>query len=61
MKNVKVPRRNNKVKGTVLYTVVSVLMIMIILIMAALTISASASKRAYNSYSKAQTQYSGTA
>ena len=62
MKNVKVPRRkNNKVKGTVLYTVVSVLMIMIILIMAALTISASASKRAYNSYSKAQTQYSARA
>lgn len=61
MKNVKVPRRNNKVKGTVLYTVVAVLMIMIILIMAALTISASASKRAYNSYTKAQTQYSARA
>lgn len=46
-----------KVKGTVLYTVVSVLMIMTVFIIAASSIAMSANKRAYASYAYNQTQY----
>lgn len=47
-----------KVKGTVLYTVVSVMMIMIVFVMASLTIASIASKRSYNTYFKNQALYS---
>lgn len=50
--------RDKKIKGTVLYTVVSVMMIMIVFVMASLTIASVASKRSYNTYFKDQSLYS---
>jgi hypothetical protein len=47
-----------KPKGTVLYTVVTVMMILLIFVLVTLGISATANKRAYNTYSKNQTYYS---
>ena len=46
----------HKVKGTVLFTVVIVMMVLIVFLMAALALSATASRRAANTYSTAQTQ-----
>ncbi len=46
-----------KVKGSVLYTVISVMMVMTVLVFAALTLAASAHRRAANSYANNQTQY----
>ena len=50
--------KNVKVKGTVLFTVVSVMMVLIVFVMATLTIASAASKRSYNTYFKNQALYS---
>lgn len=47
-----------KLKGTVLFTVVSVMMVLIVFVMATLTIASAASKRSYNAYFKNQAYYS---
>lgn len=49
-------RRKNP-KGSVLFTVVAVMMVMIVFVLATLTIAGAANKRAYASYSKSQTTY----
>lgn len=49
--------RKNKLKGSVLYTVVAVMMIMTVLVFAALTLASAANRRAFNSYANNQTQY----
>jgi hypothetical protein len=49
---------NPKPKGTVLYTVVTVMMILLIFVLVTLGISSTANKRAYNTYYKNQTYYS---
>ncbi len=46
-----------KLKGTVLYTVVSVLMVLIVFLMGTLALAATASNRAYTNYQKEQTEY----
>lgn len=46
-----------KVKGTVLYTVVSVLMVLIVFLMGTLALAATASNRAHKNYQKEQTEY----
>jgi hypothetical protein len=46
-----------KLKGTVLYTVVSVLMVLIVFLMGTLALAATANKRAYTNYQKEQTEY----
>jgi len=56
MKEEKLLRKKN-VKGSVLFTVVAVMMVMIVFVMATLTIAGAANKRAYASYSKNQTTY----
>ncbi|HHX58033.1 MAG TPA: hypothetical protein GX710_08465, partial [Clostridiales bacterium] len=50
--------KNTKLKGTVLFTVVSVMMVLIVFVMATLTIASAASKRSYNTYFKNQSLYS---
>ncbi len=45
-----------KVKGTVLYTVISVLMILVVFLMGTLALAATASNRAYGNYQKEQTE-----
>lgn len=45
-----------KVKGTVLFTVVVVMMVLVVFLMGALALAATASRRASNTYSTAQTQ-----
>lgn len=50
-------KSKKKLRGTVLYTVVAVMMVMTVLIFAALTLAVSANRRAYNSYANNQTQY----
>lgn len=57
MKEEKIIRRKKSLKGTVLFTVVAVMMVMIVFVMATLTIAGAANKRAYSSYSKNQTTY----
>ncbi|MGN1411334.1 MAG: hypothetical protein ACI4WH_02335 [Oscillospiraceae bacterium] len=57
MKEEKSIRRGKSLKGTVLFTVVAVMMVMIVFVMATLTIAGAANKRAYSSYSKNQTTY----
>lgn len=49
--------RKNKLKGSVLYTVVAVMMIMTVFVFAALTLASAANRRAFNSYANNQTQY----
>ncbi|MGN0620592.1 MAG: hypothetical protein ACI4I9_01890 [Porcipelethomonas sp.] len=49
--------KKKKVEGSVLYTVVSVMMIMTVFIFAALTMASAANKRAFNTYANNQTQY----
>lgn len=49
--------RKKSFKGSVLLTVVAVMMVMIVFVMATLTIAGAANKRAYASYSKNQTTY----
>lgn len=48
-----------RLKGTVLYTVVSVLMVLIVFLMGTLALAATASNRAYSNYQKEQTQITG--
>ena len=45
-----------KVKGTVLFTVVVVMMVLVVFLMGALALAATANQRAANTYSTAQTQ-----
>ncbi len=52
---------SKKLKGTVLYTVISVLMVLIVFLMGTLALAATASNRAMNNYSSAQTQYTAKA
>lgn len=49
--------RKHKAKGSVLYTVVAVMMIMTVFIFAALALASSANRRAFNTYANNQTQY----
>lgn len=49
--------RKNKLNGSVLYTVVAVMMIMTVFIFAALSLASAANRRAFNSYANNQTQY----
>lgn len=49
--------RKKSFKGSVLFTVVAVMMVLIVFVMATLTIAGAANKRAYASYSKNQTTY----
>ncbi len=53
--------RSVRVKGTVLYTVISVLMILIVFLMGTLALAATASNRAYTNYQKEQTEYTARA
>lgn len=57
MKEEKLIRKRRNPKGSVLFTVVAVMMVMIVFVMATLTIAGAANKRAYSSYSKNQTTY----
>lgn len=47
----------NKLKGSVLFTVIAVMMVVLVFVMSALTIAGATSRRAYSDYAKAQTQY----
>lgn len=49
--------KKNRLKGSVLYTVIAVMMIMTVFVFAALTLAASANKRVHNVYANNQTQY----
>lgn len=53
--------RSVRLKGTVLYTVVSVLMVLIVFLMGTLALAATASNRAYTNYQKEQTEYTARA
>ncbi len=53
--------RSVRVKGTVLYTVISVLMVLIVFLMGTLALAATASNRAYTNYQKEQTEYTARA
>lgn len=53
MKEKAIPK---KVKGTVLFTVVAVMMVLIVFLMGTLALAATANNRAMNSYNSAQTQ-----
>ncbi|MGN0607554.1 MAG: hypothetical protein ACI4JM_13645 [Oscillospiraceae bacterium] len=53
--------KNKKLKGSVLFTVIAVMMVVLVFVMSALTIAGATSKRAYSDYSKAQTQYTAHA
>lgn len=57
MKEEKISCKRKSLKGTVLFTVVAVMMVLIVFVMATLTIAGAANKRAYSSYSKNQTTY----
>ena len=50
-----------KLKGTVLFTVVSVMMVLIVFLAATLALATTASKRAYTSYQQEQTEYTAKA
>lgn len=50
-----------KLKGSVLYTVISVLMVLIVFLLGTLALAATANNRAMNNYSSAQTQYTAKA
>lgn len=47
----------NKLKGSVLFTVIAVMMVTLVFVMSALTIAGATSRRAYSDYAKDQTQY----
>ncbi|MBE6850269.1 MAG: DUF342 domain-containing protein [Ruminococcus sp.] len=57
----KVNVSSTKLKGTVLFTVVSVLMVLIVFLMGTLALAATASNRAYSNYQKEQTEYTARA
>lgn len=61
MKEEKLIHKRKNPKGSVLFTVVAVMMVMIVFVMATLTIAGAANKRAYSSYSKNQTTYTARA
>ncbi len=46
-----------KLKGSVLFTVIAVMMVIIVFVMSALTIAGATSRRAYSDYAKSQAQY----
>jgi len=50
-------KSRQKLKGSVLFTVVAVMMVVLVFVMSALTIAGATSRRAYSDYAKAQTQY----
>lgn len=50
-------KNRQKLKGSVLFTVVAVMMVVLVFVMSALTIAGATSRRAYSDYAKAQTQY----
>ncbi len=53
--------KNRRVKGSVLFTVVSVMALLIIFLMGTLVLASSANNRAHKSYSTSQTQYTARA
>lgn len=61
MKEEKIICKRKNPKGSVLFTVVAVMMVMIVFVMATLTIAGAANKRTYASYSKSQTTYTARA
>lgn len=50
-------RKNTKLKGTVLFTVVSVMSILLIFLLSTLVLAASANKRSHKTYASTQTEY----
>ena len=56
-----VPRPAKKVKGTVLFTVVCVMMVLIVFLMGTLTLAATANKRALTNFQQEQTEYTARA
>lgn len=50
-------KSRQNLKGSVLFTVVAVMMVVLVFVMSALTIAGATSRRAYSDYAKAQTQY----
>ncbi|MBR7038193.1 MAG: hypothetical protein IKI21_02955 [Oscillospiraceae bacterium] len=56
-----VPRPVKKVKGTVLFTVVCVMMVLVVFLMGTLTLAATANKRALTNYQQEQTEYTAKA
>lgn len=50
-------RKNKKLKGTVLFTVVSVMSILLIFLLSTLVLAASANKRSHKTYASTQTEY----
>lgn len=50
-------KNRQKLKGSVLFTVVAVMMVVLVFVMSALTIAGATNRRAYSDYAKAQTQY----
>ena len=56
MKEKTISSSPKRVKGTVLFTVVAVMMVLIVFLMGTLALAATASNRAYANYQKAQTQ-----
>lgn len=53
--------KSKKLKGSVLFTVIAVMMVVLVFVMSALTIAGATNRRAYSDYSKAQTQYTAHA
>ncbi|MDE6777407.1 MAG: hypothetical protein K2J25_05640 [Oscillospiraceae bacterium] len=58
MKKKAIPK---KLKGTVLFTVVSVMMVLIVFLVATLALASTASKRAYTNYQQEQAEYTARA
>ncbi len=58
MKKKAIPK---KLKGTVLFTVVSVMMVLIVFLVATLALASTASKRAYTNYQQEQAEYTAKA
>lgn len=58
MKKKEIPK---KLKGTVLFTVVSVMMVLIVFLVATLALASTASKRAYTNYQQEQAEYTAKA
>lgn len=53
--------KTKKLKGSVLFTVIAVMMVVLVFVMSALTIAGATNRRAYSDYSKAQAQYTARA
>jgi len=54
-------KSRQKLKGSVLFTVVAVMMVVLVFVMSALTIAGATNRRAYSDYAKAQAQYTARA